>query len=739
MKVLSSGSLANEASVGAHRARTRIRSPAVQTTPAYDERIQLKSHCACGGGCPRCKSEPDRSGRMPISQPGDAYEREADDVAERVMRMAEPPGIASAPSAIQRKCAECEDEEQTAIQTKRGPLRNAEAVLDPGAAEPAAERGGAPLPIEVRSYFEPRFRHDFSQVRVHTDALAAESAQSLKARAYTIGSDISFGSGEFAPATHRGRRLLAHELTHTIQQRSSTNASNGLSIARQPVDKPAEETAKKEPEKKEPEKKEAEKKEPEKVKPETKFGSPKVVWQIFDDLVLKLPQRWQAAYKVGKQSGDDILFDPQLGRDLAYRQLMAANNMFYANVFTGMSAYKPTFSKGLDMAESLSGVPDTYLNLLSMGLHLDLKKYLESDLSDRAMSNLGWAIIYGLAVQGTLIGINAGGKADLDFASLLSKPLKKFTDAPRDFGRPYQLGNIPDPRWSSNTFGSSPTGFGAKLSGWSDPTKATTLSMNLGFNIASAASLYPEKEADKAKYKGFELYPYGSFSVPVKDATSPPVLDPNAPLTLTPTEPRSKWMAGVFIGTEGIYTLVEGGQKLGLDNKVMETYSRAALFARDLGPFTMIQASGEISKRVDDPTPLRGRLNAATTIKLVDNSSWQAIVGGSVGYLLPSGAAAGGFDYGGQISLYNKYQRGGGLDPMKTGIDLGLTYRQQDPFSMGSPNLLGIKGTLSIFDIVKISVQYNQITGEKLDNALPKSDFIFMISPGPAIFPFSKK
>jgi hypothetical protein len=735
MKALSSGSLANEASIGADRQMRghNLRTQAVQITPEHDKRIQLKSHCACGGGCPRCKTERDQPGVMPISQPGDAYEREADDVAERVMRMAEPPEIASAPSAIQRKFAECEDEEQTAIQTKRAPLRNAEAVLDPG----AAERGGAPLPTEVRSYFEPRFGHDFSRVRVHTDARAAESARSLSARAYTIGSDVIFGAGQFVPATQGGRRLLAHELTHTIQQSSSANASNGLSIAREPVDKLAEETAKKEPEKKEPEKKEAEKKEPAKDKPETKFGSPRVAWDIFDDLVLKLPQRWQAAYKVGKQTGDDILFDPQLGRDLAYRQLMAVNNMFYANVFTGMSAYKPTFSKGLDMAESLSGVTDTYLNLLSMGLHLDLKKYLETDLSDRAMSNLGWTVIYGLAVQGALTSINAAGKEDLDFLSLLSKPLKRFTDAPRDFARPYQLGNIPDPRWTSNTFGSSPTGFGAKLSGWSDPTKATTLSMNLGFNIASAASLYPEKEADKAKYRGFELYPYGSFSVPVKDATSPPVLDPNAPVT--PLQARSKWMAGVFIGKDGFYTLVEGGEKLGLDNKVMETYSRAALFARDLGPFTMIQASGEISNRVDDPAVLRGRLNAATTIKLVDNSSWQAIVGGSVGYLLPSGASAGGFDYGGQVSLYNKYQRGGGLDPMKTGIDLGLTYRQQDPFNMAAPDLLGIKGTLSIFDVVKISVQYNQITGETLDNALPKSDFIFMISPGPAIFPFSKK
>jgi hypothetical protein len=69
---------------------------------------------------------------------------------------------------------------------------------------------------------ESRFGHDFSQVRVHTDARAAESARAVQARAYTVASDVVFGANEFAPATYRGRELLGHELAHTIQQRNAS-------------------------------------------------------------------------------------------------------------------------------------------------------------------------------------------------------------------------------------------------------------------------------------------------------------------------------------------------------------------------------------------------------------------------------------------------------------------------------------------------------------------------------------
>lgn len=78
---------------------------------------------------------------------------------------------------------------------------------------------GRPLDAETRADFEGRFGQDFGSVRVHTDALAADSARAVAARAYTVGEHLTFATGEYAPRTASGRALLAHELAHTLQQR----------------------------------------------------------------------------------------------------------------------------------------------------------------------------------------------------------------------------------------------------------------------------------------------------------------------------------------------------------------------------------------------------------------------------------------------------------------------------------------------------------------------------------------
>lgn len=88
---------------------------------------------------------------------------------------------------------------------------------------------GRPLDSETRAYMEPRLGHDFSKVRVHTDERAAESARAVEARAYTVGRDVVFAAGNYAPRTVEGRRLLAHELTHVVQQ-SSLGAQGSLTI-----------------------------------------------------------------------------------------------------------------------------------------------------------------------------------------------------------------------------------------------------------------------------------------------------------------------------------------------------------------------------------------------------------------------------------------------------------------------------------------------------------------------------
>src|SRR2546421_7700290 len=95
--------------------------------------------------------------------------------------------------------------------------------------------GGAPLDKDTRGLMESRLGADFSDVRVHTDAKASESAQSVQAHAYTVGSDLVFQSGQYAPESDSGKKMLAHELTHVVQQRSGpvagTPAPGGIQIS----------------------------------------------------------------------------------------------------------------------------------------------------------------------------------------------------------------------------------------------------------------------------------------------------------------------------------------------------------------------------------------------------------------------------------------------------------------------------------------------------------------------------
>jgi hypothetical protein len=94
----------------------------------------------------------------------------------------------------------------------------------------AARSGGQSLPESVRAYFEPRFGEDFSDVRIHRGPQADEAARSLNARAFTLGRDIVFRSGTFRPDTRAGKELLAHELTHVVQQRSATATPQPLRV-----------------------------------------------------------------------------------------------------------------------------------------------------------------------------------------------------------------------------------------------------------------------------------------------------------------------------------------------------------------------------------------------------------------------------------------------------------------------------------------------------------------------------
>ncbi len=155
--------------------------------------------------------------KLAVSQPGDEYEQEADQVADMVMSMP-----ASPVNQAERNLG------AEALQTMPSLSRSAEDVseIDDDLENRLSQsRGeGSPLPDDVRTFLEPRLGYDFSQVRVHAGSGAAHLNRALAAQAFTHGSNIYFGDGKYDPGSVAGKHLLAHELTHVVQQTGGVQA-----------------------------------------------------------------------------------------------------------------------------------------------------------------------------------------------------------------------------------------------------------------------------------------------------------------------------------------------------------------------------------------------------------------------------------------------------------------------------------------------------------------------------------
>ncbi len=177
----------------------------------------LQRQCACGGNpgpsgeCVECRKKrmagrKDRlQAKLAVNQPGDRWEQEAERMAESVMAAGgSRPGVPIKPAhpALMRQPA--------AVPTSREAPASVESVL--------GSSSGRPLERGTRNFMEDRFGCDFSRVRIHHDQRAAESARDVNALAYTVGQNVVFAAGQYAPGSHAGQKLLAHELAHTLQQ-----------------------------------------------------------------------------------------------------------------------------------------------------------------------------------------------------------------------------------------------------------------------------------------------------------------------------------------------------------------------------------------------------------------------------------------------------------------------------------------------------------------------------------------
>jgi hypothetical protein len=219
---------AKKAKPAAHSERAAPAATLTVTPIPTSEVYLQRQSCACGGDCPRCQrtSEPPTpppqathslQADLAVGATDDPLEREADSVADQVMTTSTPHAIGGAPPRIQRFAG------RPTGQLDAAPASVAQAIASPG----------RPLEPVLRQDMEQRFGYDFSRVQVHAGAVADQSAREVNARAYTVGQNMVFAAGRFAPGTHEGRRLLAHELTHVVQQRSVPT------VQRAPEDGPA--------------------------------------------------------------------------------------------------------------------------------------------------------------------------------------------------------------------------------------------------------------------------------------------------------------------------------------------------------------------------------------------------------------------------------------------------------------------------------------------------------------------
>ncbi len=203
---------------------------------ASQKTCTLQRKCACGedkassGECPECerKKKLGLQAKLMINRPGDQYEREADRIADHVVDPSMSDG--ASPLTIHRVSGGLVSQGSASDQDVQPGRTPTEASIE------SALRGGNQLDNRTRRHMESRFGHDFSRVRIHMGGVADAASRAVQARAFTMGHHVVFRNGHGSPGSSAGQRLLAHELTHVIQQTGPSPNPGGSGLVQRNPD-----------------------------------------------------------------------------------------------------------------------------------------------------------------------------------------------------------------------------------------------------------------------------------------------------------------------------------------------------------------------------------------------------------------------------------------------------------------------------------------------------------------------
>ncbi len=482
----------------------------------------------------------------------DPLEREADQIAETAMDDGTLEGFTQAPAEVaQRKCAECEEEEtvQRKHDAHMGSQPRGRASAETAAR--AVATGGTPMSPEARAYFEPRFGRDFSDVRIHNGSEAAVAADAIHARAYTLGSDIAFATGEYAPGEAAGRRLLAHELAHVVQQeRPST-------IRRAPKGETATETPAKEG------------KPPDEV---TFTAKDLLIYPLFIDLwndifAQKLTDAQKKEFRLKGKEGAAIW-------NLIFAGMPAGKSL---DAGASFGDFLGAWLKHAEDIHKIAGGESFYLDLFSSFVRINLDSYLGSDLFKSRLKTHAASLvsIFALA-QATLSTVQAVKKPSAKTGELEATQLEKQTlllktifnlvladqiKAPDFFAiGPLKLSTHPAYAATSATAGGAPPELELEhKKGEGEGQGGEQLKLGLTLNLPQIVSLFREggpsakDQADLQKYRGWQGSLWFSY-----DLANPTAMQRQAGKL-----PSEAFHVGTLFGGGGFLGEISGGARYG--------------------------------------------------------------------------------------------------------------------------------------------------------------------------------